>query len=206
MGSAATPADVAFRWVVQRTTASQALAGGTSVTPNPLDPADAASAAVDAHVGVSLTWDYYKNVHGRNGIANNGVGAYNRVHYSRNYNNAFWSDSCFCMTYGDGDGTTFNRYEPTLVSGVASATTTLAGALGVRRTEASAASFGLAVLALAAALIGAPSGALIAGARPGSVVAPVMAPVLASVVGSVTGAATGPVTPAFHGSNAPVVG
>jgi hypothetical protein len=24
------------------------------------------------------------------------------VHYSSNYDNAFWSDSCFCMTYGDG--------------------------------------------------------------------------------------------------------
>lgn len=44
VGSAATPADVAFRLIVQRTTASTALAGGTSVTPNPLDPADAASA------------------------------------------------------------------------------------------------------------------------------------------------------------------
>ena len=36
------------------------------------------------------TWDYYMNVHGRNGIANDGKGAYNRVHYGRNYNNAFW--------------------------------------------------------------------------------------------------------------------
>ncbi len=69
--------------------------------------ADVASAAVDAHIGVSLTWDYYKNVHGRNGIANDGKGSYNRVHYSRNYANAFWSDSCFCMTYGDGDGANF---------------------------------------------------------------------------------------------------
>jgi Zn-dependent metalloprotease len=65
------------------------------------------SAAVDAQYGTAVTWDYYKNVHGRTGIANNGVGAYNRVHYSRRYNNAFWSDSCFCMTYGDGDGTNF---------------------------------------------------------------------------------------------------
>lgn len=69
---------------------------------------DIASAAVDAHVGFQLTFDYYKNVHGRNGIANNGAGSYSRVHYSRNYNNAFWSDSCFCMTYGDGDGATFS--------------------------------------------------------------------------------------------------
>jgi Zn-dependent metalloprotease len=65
------------------------------------------SAAVDAQYGTAVTWDYYKNIHGRTGIANNGTGAYNRVHYSSRYNNAFWSDSCFCMTYGDGDGTSF---------------------------------------------------------------------------------------------------
>ncbi|WP_206602058.1 M4 family metallopeptidase [Roseateles puraquae] len=68
---------------------------------------DAVSAAADAQYGTAVTWDYYKNVHGRTGIANNGTGAYNRVHYSSRYNNAYWSDSCFCMTYGDGDGTTF---------------------------------------------------------------------------------------------------
>ena len=68
---------------------------------------DLASAAADAQYGVSMTWDYYKNVHGRNGIANDGKGAYNKVHYGRNYVNAYWSDSCFCMTYGDGDGVTY---------------------------------------------------------------------------------------------------
>jgi len=65
---------------------------------------DRASAAADAHYGVARTWDYYKNVHGRNGIANDGKGALSRVHYGRNYVNAFWSDSCFCMTFGDGGG------------------------------------------------------------------------------------------------------
>ncbi|WP_172201107.1 M4 family metallopeptidase [Niveibacterium sp. COAC-50] len=69
--------------------------------------ADTATAAVDATFGQNVTWDYYKNVHGRNGIANDGRGAYSRVHYSRKYVNAFWSDSCFCMTYGDGDGTSY---------------------------------------------------------------------------------------------------
>ncbi|MGW1914920.1 M4 family metallopeptidase [Streptomyces sp. NPDC002076] len=68
---------------------------------------DRASAAVDAQYGTNMTWDYYKNVQGRNGIAGDGKGSYNRVHYGSNYNNAFWDDSCFCMTYGDGDGTTF---------------------------------------------------------------------------------------------------
>jgi len=73
--------------------------------------------AVDAQFGAAQTWDYYKNVHGRNGIANNGQGAYSRVHYGRSYNNAFWSDSCFCMTYGDGDGKTFNPFDSLDVAG-----------------------------------------------------------------------------------------
>ena len=71
----------------------------------------AQTVAVDAQFGTGVTWDYYKNVHGRTGIANDGKGAYNRVHYGVQYNNAFWSDSCFCMTYGDGDGTTFNPFD-----------------------------------------------------------------------------------------------
>ncbi|MEV7842676.1 MULTISPECIES: M4 family metallopeptidase [Streptomyces] len=67
-------------------------------------PQNAETAGADAHYGAALTWDYYKNVHGRNGIRGDGVGAYSRVHYGNNYVNAFWQDSCFCMTYGDGDG------------------------------------------------------------------------------------------------------
>ncbi|MDQ0583575.1 Zn-dependent metalloprotease [Streptomyces rishiriensis] len=64
------------------------------------------TAGADAHYGAALTWDYYKNVHGRSGIRGDGVGAYSRVHYGNAYVNAFWSDSCFCMTYGDGSGNT----------------------------------------------------------------------------------------------------
>ncbi|WP_030855746.1 M4 family metallopeptidase, partial [Streptomyces griseus] len=60
------------------------------------------TAGADAHYGAALTWDYYKNVHGRTGIRGDGVGAYSRVHYGNAYVNAFWQDSCFCMTYGDG--------------------------------------------------------------------------------------------------------
>ena len=65
---------------------------------------DRATVAADAQYGAAVTWDYFKNVHGRLGIANDGKAAYSRVHYGRRYNNAFWSDACFCMTYGDGDG------------------------------------------------------------------------------------------------------
>ncbi|MVO89867.1 peptidase M4 family protein [Streptomyces sp. p1417] len=67
-------------------------------------PADTQTAAVDAAYGAGLTWDYYKNVHGRSGIKGDGKGATSRVHYGNNYVNAFWQDSCFCMTYGDGEG------------------------------------------------------------------------------------------------------
>ncbi|MFJ3666496.1 M4 family metallopeptidase [Streptomyces sp. NPDC090106] len=64
------------------------------------------TAAVDAAYGAQVTWDFYKNTFGRSGIKNNGVAAYSRVHYGNQYVNAFWDDSCFCMTYGDGEGNT----------------------------------------------------------------------------------------------------
>jgi Zn-dependent metalloprotease len=60
------------------------------------------TAAVDAAYAAAQTWDYYKNVHGRNGIWNNGVGARSTVHYSNNYVNAFWNGSQ--MVYGNGSG------------------------------------------------------------------------------------------------------
>ncbi|WP_371659852.1 M4 family metallopeptidase [Streptomyces sp. NBC_00280] len=64
------------------------------------------TAGVDAHFGAQTTWDFYKNTFGRSGIKNDGVAAYSRVHYSTAYVNAFWDDSCFCMTYGDGTSST----------------------------------------------------------------------------------------------------
>jgi Zn-dependent metalloprotease len=60
------------------------------------------TAAVDAAFGAQKTWDFYHDRFGRNGIANDGVGARSRVHFGNNYANAFWDDGCFCMTYGDG--------------------------------------------------------------------------------------------------------
>jgi Zn-dependent metalloprotease len=65
---------------------------------------------VDALFAMAKTWDYFLTTHGRSGIANNGVGAAARVHYGTNFNNAFWLDSCFCMSFGDGDGTTYNPF------------------------------------------------------------------------------------------------
>ena len=69
---------------------------------------DLATAAADAQFGVATTWDFYKNSlrpqrhrRHRQGLVQP------RALSARKYVNAFWSDSCFCMTYGDGDGVTF---------------------------------------------------------------------------------------------------
>ncbi|MYS20076.1 Zn-dependent metalloprotease [Streptomyces sp. DvalAA-14] len=68
--------------------------------------ATAQTAGVDAAFGAQETWDYYKNTFGRSGIRGDGVAAYSSTHYGNNYENAFWDDGCFCMTYGDGSGNT----------------------------------------------------------------------------------------------------
>ena len=72
---------------------------------------DRATAATDAHYGVAVTWDYFKNVHGRSGIFNDGKGVRSVVHVGTNYVNAFWYDNggtVKYMAYGDGDGSTYN--------------------------------------------------------------------------------------------------
>jgi Zn-dependent metalloprotease len=66
---------------------------------------DPETAGADAYYGAQLTWDFYKNTYGRNGIDNQGRQTYSRVHYGNNYENAYWDNTCFCMTYGDGANT-----------------------------------------------------------------------------------------------------
>ena len=63
---------------------------------------DRHSAGVDAQYGTDKTYEYYKQVQGRNGIWNDGRGARSRVHFDDNYVNAFWDGQQ--MTYGDGEG------------------------------------------------------------------------------------------------------
>jgi len=63
--------------------------------------------AVDAaHNYAIATYGYYLNNHGRDSIDGTGLTMISRVHYSRNYNNAYWDGTQ--MTYGDGDGVTFD--------------------------------------------------------------------------------------------------
>lgn len=70
--------------------------------PEPTTSANGQTAAVDAAFGIQATWDMYKNVFGRNGIDGLGTQTYARVHYDNAYDNAFYSDYCMCITYGDG--------------------------------------------------------------------------------------------------------
>jgi len=63
------------------------------------------TAAADAQFGAEMTHSYYAARFGRNGIDDAGMTTSSRVHYSKGYENAFWSDSCSCMTYGDGKTT-----------------------------------------------------------------------------------------------------
>lgn len=71
--------------------------------PEPTTSPNGQTAAVDAAYGIQVTWDMYKNVLGRNGINGAGGGTYARVHYGYTFDNAFYNDSCGCMTYGDGN-------------------------------------------------------------------------------------------------------
>ncbi|WP_264560080.1 M4 family metallopeptidase [Flavobacterium sp. N2270] len=62
--------------------------------------------ALDAHWGAEMTYDYWMTKHNRNSFNNSGATINSYVHYSSNYDNAFWDGSR--MTYGDGSGTYFD--------------------------------------------------------------------------------------------------
>jgi Zn-dependent metalloprotease len=54
------------------------------------------------------TYDFYLQVLKRNSIDGNGLRIDSSVHYSKQYNNAFWNGSQ--MVYGDGDGKLFTSF------------------------------------------------------------------------------------------------
>ncbi len=62
----------------------------------------------EAYDGAGATYDFYYEVFGRNSIDGRGMRLDSTVHYSRNYDNAFWNGSQ--MVYGDGDGEIFQRF------------------------------------------------------------------------------------------------
>ncbi len=64
------------------------------------------NAALDAHWGAEMTYDYWLQKHNRNSYDDNGAVIKSYVHYDVAYDNAFWNGSV--MTYGDGSDTYFD--------------------------------------------------------------------------------------------------
>ncbi|PHS02562.1 MAG: peptidase M4 [Leeuwenhoekiella sp.] len=73
-------------------------------------------AALDAHWGAMMTYDYFLSQHNRNSYDNNGAQIRSYVHVDVNYDNAFWNGSV--MSYGDGssNGQEGNGYFDALTS------------------------------------------------------------------------------------------
>lgn len=58
------------------------------------------NAALDAHWGAMMTYDYWQTQHNRDSYNGSGAQIRSYVHVDNNYNNAFWNGSV--MSYGDG--------------------------------------------------------------------------------------------------------
>lgn len=92
------------------------LNGGTTL-PGTLVMSEASAPSSDvsiakAHEFAGVTYDYYFGIHGRDSYNGAGATIKSSVHYSTNYNNAFWWSQQ--MTYGDGDGTQFGPFSRAL--------------------------------------------------------------------------------------------
>jgi Zn-dependent metalloprotease len=72
------------------------------------DPPTGDPAVDEAYQYMGNTYDFYWNVFGRDSVDNAGYPLNGSVHYSRNYDNAFWDGQR--MIYGDGDGEQFTRF------------------------------------------------------------------------------------------------
>jgi bacillolysin len=67
-----------------------------------------------AHDYAGTVYDYYWNTHGRDSWDDSGSSIVSTVHYSNNYNNAFWTSTYNQVVYGDGDGVTFAPFDQAL--------------------------------------------------------------------------------------------
>ena len=81
--------------------------------PGTLVRAEGAPPSVDvavneAYDGLGDTWTLYEDVYGRNSIDDAGLALSGTVHFSEQYDNAYWDGEQ--MVFGDGDGVLFNRF------------------------------------------------------------------------------------------------
>src|SRR4051812_28674614 len=72
------------------------------------DPATGDVAVNEAYDGLGATYDLYSDVFGRNSLDDRGMRLVGTVHYSQQYDNAFFDGQQ--MVFGDGDGEFFNRF------------------------------------------------------------------------------------------------
>lgn len=86
-------------------TASQFTSATNTWPSAPID-----NVALDAHWGGAIVYDYFQSQHGR--LSWDGLNStlFQYVHYSTNYNNAFWNG--VSMTYGDGSGIASGGFSP----------------------------------------------------------------------------------------------
>ena len=62
----------------------------------------------EAYDGLGDTWKLYEDVYQRNSIDDAGMDLSGTVHFSQQYDNAYWDGEQ--MVFGDGDGVLFNRF------------------------------------------------------------------------------------------------
>src|SRR5215831_18288632 len=79
-----------------------------TVVRNEGDPPTGDAAVDEAYQYMGNTYDFYWNVFQRDSVDNAGYPLNGSVHYSKNYDNAFWDGQR--MIYGDGDGVQFTRF------------------------------------------------------------------------------------------------
>lgn len=87
------------------------------VLPGKLVRAEGQSATGDesvdeAYDGLGVTFEFFRDVYGRNSLDGSGLPLEATVHYDRDYDNAFWDGDR--MVFGDGDGEVFGRFTASL--------------------------------------------------------------------------------------------
>ncbi|MDJ0394135.1 M4 family metallopeptidase [Rhodococcus sp. G-MC3] len=66
----------------------------------------------EAYEGLGATFEFFRDVYGRNSLDDKGLPLSATVHYDRDYDNAFWDGER--MVFGDGDGEVFGRFTASL--------------------------------------------------------------------------------------------
>lgn len=83
-------------------TATEFIDNDNNWTAAEYNNADKDNAALDAHWGAAMTYDYFLQKHNRNSYDNNGAVIKNYVHYDINNGGAAWHPTLEVMSYGDG--------------------------------------------------------------------------------------------------------